>query len=143
WSWSWRLSCSTTCWLWRRSRPSWRRWAPRRDASMTAVLTALGTMTLIALAGWLLATTRVLGPEAPRVLARVVFTLSTPSLLITTIGNADLDLLLTSSALTTWITTLVVAGVAAAVFALVRSEEHTSELQSRFDLVCRLLLEKK
>src|SRR5699024_12193614 len=24
----------------------------------------------------------------------------------------------------------------------VRSEEHTSELQSRFDLVCRLLLEK-
>src|SRR5699024_12389060 len=27
--------------------------------------------------------------------------------------------------------------------ALERSEEHTSELQSRFDLVCRLLLEKK
>src|SRR5207249_6217446 len=25
----------------------------------------------------------------------------------------------------------------------VRSEEHTSELQSRFDIVCRLLLEKK
>src|SRR5438067_10655645 len=24
-----------------------------------------------------------------------------------------------------------------------RSDEHTSELQSRFDLVCRLLLEKK
>src|SRR5699024_12139368 len=29
------------------------------------------------------------------------------------------------------------------VFWNVRSEEHTSELQSRFDLVCRLLLEKK
>ena len=28
-------------------------------------------------------------------------------------------------------------------FGLARSEEHTSELQSRFDLVCRLLLEKK
>src|SRR5699024_11682886 len=28
-------------------------------------------------------------------------------------------------------------------FASHRSEEHTSELQSRFDLVCRLLLEKK
>src|SRR5437868_8895181 len=28
-------------------------------------------------------------------------------------------------------------------FAERRSEEHTSELQSRFDLVCRLLLEKK
>src|SRR5207249_10801643 len=29
------------------------------------------------------------------------------------------------------------------VFQETRSEEHTSELQSRFDLVCRLLLEKK
>src|SRR5699024_12275281 len=28
-------------------------------------------------------------------------------------------------------------------YAINRSEEHTSELQSRFDLVCRLLLEKK
>src|SRR5207247_6135248 len=30
-----------------------------------------------------------------------------------------------------------------ALSAVVRSEEHTSELQSRVDLVCRLLLEKK
>src|SRR2546421_8221268 len=30
-----------------------------------------------------------------------------------------------------------------AFFARMRSEEHTSELQSRSDLVCRLLLEKK
>src|SRR5437868_13042703 len=30
-----------------------------------------------------------------------------------------------------------------AVVMSMRSEEHTSELQSRFDLVCRLLLEKK
>src|SRR5699024_3072056 len=30
-----------------------------------------------------------------------------------------------------------------AIIAEPRSEEHTSELQSRFDLVCRLLLEKK
>src|SRR5207249_5535224 len=29
------------------------------------------------------------------------------------------------------------------VWMMARSEEHTSELQSRFDLVCRLLLEKK
>src|SRR5207249_10649110 len=29
------------------------------------------------------------------------------------------------------------------VISAARSEEHTSELQSRFDLVCRLLLEKK
>src|SRR5699024_11301593 len=27
-------------------------------------------------------------------------------------------------------------------YCCIRSEEHTSELQSRFDLVCRLLLEK-
>src|SRR5699024_11950599 len=29
------------------------------------------------------------------------------------------------------------------IYPLARSEEHTSELQSRFDLVCRLMLEKK
>src|SRR5699024_12851192 len=34
-------------------------------------------------------------------------------------------------------------GLVAGDEALKRSEEHTSELQSRFDLVCRLLLEKK
>src|SRR5699024_12222710 len=33
-------------------------------------------------------------------------------------------------------------GIFGAIFATGRSEEHTSELQSRFDLVCRLLLEK-
>src|SRR5438309_2659664 len=33
--------------------------------------------------------------------------------------------------------------LAASRFAVVRSEEHTSELQSQFHLVCRLLLEKK
>src|SRR5699024_11472805 len=33
--------------------------------------------------------------------------------------------------------------IVAAAVAFDRSEEHTSELQSRFDLVCRLLLEKK
>src|SRR2546429_7036682 len=35
------------------------------------------------------------------------------------------------------------AALLAAVGAGVRSEEHTSELQSRLHLVCRLLLEKK
>src|SRR5699024_11283905 len=34
-------------------------------------------------------------------------------------------------------------GIHVAKLADLRSEEHTSELQSRFDLVCRLLLEKK
>src|SRR5690606_41943759 len=36
-----------------------------------------------------------------------------------------------------------VAGDPGDFFALERSEEHTSELQSRENLVCRLLLEKK
>src|SRR5699024_11632025 len=35
------------------------------------------------------------------------------------------------------------ADILAAATADNRSEEHTSELQSRFDLVCRILLEKK
>src|SRR5699024_12427032 len=34
------------------------------------------------------------------------------------------------------------AAIASAGDSRLRSEEHTSELQSRFDLVCRLLLEK-
>src|SRR5438477_6290044 len=34
-------------------------------------------------------------------------------------------------------------GIAAARFSVERSEEHTSELQSHVNLVCRLLLEKK
>ena len=38
---------------------------------------------------------------------------------------------------------ILVLGVCAIIFALERSEEHTSELQSHSDLVCRLLLEKK
>src|SRR5205809_4672774 len=33
--------------------------------------------------------------------------------------------------------------VTGSVFGMARSEEHTSELQSRLHLVCRLLLEKK
>src|SRR5699024_11841494 len=36
---------------------------------------------------------------------------------------------------------LVLAGLMVLIYT--RSEEHTSELQSRFDLVCRLLLEKE
>src|SRR5690606_42048950 len=35
------------------------------------------------------------------------------------------------------------AGAQEAIYSLLRSEEHTSELQSRENLVCRLLLEKK
>src|SRR5699024_11755344 len=40
-----------------------------------------------------------------------------------------------------WPATTLVSAVAASGICGLRSEEHTSELQSRFDLVCRLLLE--
>src|SRR2546421_8375680 len=45
---------------------------------------------------------------------------------------------LTQTSKRTWRTVFIVSWKNA-----VRSEEHTSELQSRSDLVCRLLLEKK
>src|SRR5947207_8264800 len=38
---------------------------------------------------------------------------------------------------------LLVVWAASGIVTLMRSEEHTSELQSHSDLVCRLLLEKK
>src|SRR5699024_12064699 len=43
----------------------------------------------------------------------------------------------------TTLTTIALGLIAIGVFLSVRSEEHTSELQSRFDVVCRVLLEKK
>src|SRR5690349_24010787 len=51
--------------------------------------------------------------------------------------EADLDLLFTAGY------NPPVSGSGGSASVLVRSEEHTSELQSRRDLVCRLLLEKK
>src|SRR3712207_8928967 len=42
-----------------------------------------------------------------------------------------------------WATVMGIVFVAVVIFAPERSEEHTSELQSRQYLVCRLLLEKK
>src|SRR2546421_4836895 len=49
-----------------------------------------------------------------------------------------------SPEITVWSGALRLAGTAtASLVEASRSEEHTSELQSRSDLVCRLLLEKK
>src|SRR5699024_11749558 len=58
------------------------------------------------------------------------------SLVVTGIGFIGLVHILLNLTTTYWIMIglMVIYG---------RSEEHTSELQSRFDLVCRLLLEKK
>src|SRR5206468_13046715 len=44
---------------------------------------------------------------------------------------------------TLWVLLAIIGALVVASFLVGRSEEHTSELQSRSDLVCRLLLEKK
>ena len=53
-----------------------------------------------------------LGERAAPVLARVVFTVATPALLVTTVAHADLHLLLSRTAVVTWTSTVVVALVA-------------------------------
>lgn len=95
---------------------------------MTAVLSSLGTMAIIAAVGWLLGRLRVLGDGAQLVLAKTVFMVATPSLLVATIATADLHLLLTLPALVTAISTAVVALVAVVVlrFVLRRSIGETT-----------------
>src|SRR3712207_7809299 len=48
-----------------------------------------------------------------------------------------------SAPFTLWLSTIAAVGLASLPACSRRSEEHTSELQSRQYLVCRLLLEKK
>ena len=64
-----------------------------------------------------------LGERAAPVLARVVFAVATPALLLTTVAHADLHLLLSRQAVVTWTSTVLVALVAVLVlrFALRRS----------------------
>src|SRR5699024_11953108 len=59
------------------------------------------------------------------------------------LGGSLVTLLLWVANVIVSLAVLVVAIMAAVMGRGKRSEEHTSELQSRFDLVCRLLLEKK
>lgn len=79
---------------------------------MGAVLTALGTLTAVVAAGWLLGRLGALGPHAPTVLARVVFTVATPALLLVSIARTDLHVLASRAALATWTSTALVALVA-------------------------------
>ena len=60
-----------------------------------------------------------LGERAAPVLARVVFAVATPALLLTTVAHADLHLLLSRQAVVTWTSTIVVALVAVLVLRLV------------------------
>lgn len=82
---------------------------------MGAIVTALGTMGAIVALGWVLGRRGTLGAAAPAVLARVVFTVATPCLLLVTVAHADLHLLLSRSALVTALSTTTVALVAVAV----------------------------
>jgi malonate transporter len=82
---------------------------------MGAVLTALGTMAAVVAAGWLLGRRGTLGDRAPAVLARVVFAVATPCLLLVTVAHSDLHLLLSRAALVTAISTGIVALAASTV----------------------------
>ncbi|QGQ18333.1 AEC family transporter [Cellulomonas sp. JZ18] len=85
---------------------------------MGAVLTALGTMGAVVALGWALGRYRVLGERAAPVLARVVFAVATPALLLGTLAHADLRLLLSRTAAVTWGSTVLVALTAALVLRL-------------------------
>ncbi len=87
---------------------------------MLAVLSALGTIAVVVGAGWFVGRTGVLGEGAQRVLAATAFTVATPALLIDTLGRADLGLLVSRSALVTFLTTTVVALLAGGYFVLLR-----------------------
>jgi predicted permease len=87
---------------------------------MLAVLSALGTIAVVVGVGWFVGRTGVLGEGAHRVLAATAFTVATPALLIDTLGRADLGLLVSRSALVTFVTTTVVALLAAGYFVLLR-----------------------
>jgi malonate transporter len=82
---------------------------------MGAVAAALGTMAAIGVAGWLIGRYRWLGEGAEKVLARTVFAVATPALLMVTIAGADLHLLVSRNALVVGLSTLAVAGIALAV----------------------------
>lgn len=87
---------------------------------MLAVLSALGTIAVVIATGWFVGRTGVLGESAQRVLAATAFTVATPALLIDTVAHADLQLLLSRSALVTFASTTAVALVAAVTLGLVR-----------------------
>lgn len=86
---------------------------------MGAVLSALGTLGAVIAVGWLLGRTGTLGERAAPVLARVVFAVATPALLLVTVAHADLHLLLSRTAAVTWSSTALVALTAVLVLRLV------------------------
>src|SRR3712207_6895974 len=75
--------------------------------------------------------------------APVRFALEAAALAVLGLGLAFADVDLTAFAITMAAAWVAVAALERKVLQTRRSEEHTSELQSRQYLVCRLLLEKK
>jgi malonate transporter len=86
---------------------------------MTAVATALATMAMIIGAGWLLGHRGTLGTGGLPVMGRICFTVATPCLLFTTVAHANLDLLVSRSALVAAVTATACALVAIVMLALV------------------------
>lgn len=80
---------------------------------VTGVGTALWTMAAIVCVGWVLGRFRLLGDDAAKVLAQVVFTVAIPALLVATVAHADLGLLVSRVAVVTAAATGVVAVTAA------------------------------
>src|SRR2546427_1296970 len=74
----------------------------------------------------------------------VMRTSTSPSAIATSYTRPKSMMFMSSSGSFTWRKTLrTTSAVSCAGAAMDRSEEHTSELQSQSNLVCRLLLEKK
>src|SRR5207249_8311872 len=89
-------------------------------------------------------------PDLVRLQGRILFLTEEPALVRTQLDGQDLDWTpaskLRDNISTDEITPAYICyyyDETLGDFPYLRSEEHTSELQSRFDLVCRLLLEKK
>src|SRR5690625_5725350 len=112
----------------------------RRKVPVTQVLSGFFIIWLIIAVGYGVGRTGALGQNAQPVLSRVAFFVASPALLFNTLSNSDVFLVLGPQL---WIATIS-AGIAADMVPIhSRSEEHTSALQSRGHLVCRLLLDKK
>ncbi|WP_129336651.1 AEC family transporter [Cellulomonas endophytica] len=86
---------------------------------MSAVLQALGVLGAVIAAGAVLGRRGTLGPHAPAVLSRAVFTVATPALMLTTVAHADLHVLLSRATVATWGSTGLVALAGALVLRLV------------------------
>ncbi|MBO1752515.1 AEC family transporter [Actinotalea sp. BY-33] len=95
---------------------------------MGAVTAALGTLAAIAAMGWILGRRGTLGPAAEAALARVVFTVAAPSLLMVTIAHADLHLLVSTVAVVTALSTGTVALTAVVVLRFVWRRRATDAM---------------